>query len=330
MNTALVTGAAGFIGSHLVEHLVEQGVSVRAFVRYNSRNHWGWLETSPVRDQIQVIRGDIRDLDSVTDAMRGVDTVLHLAALIGIPYSYTSPLAYIRTNVEGTYNVVQAARTLGVSRVVHTSTSEVYGSAQYVPIDESHPLVGQSPYSASKIGADQMALSFYRAFELPVVVLRPFNAYGPRQSARAVIPTIIAQVASGARSIQLGTLEPTRDFTFVTDTAAAFAAAATSEAAVGQVINAGSGFEISIGDLARLIGEVMGVDLEVTQDPARIRPAASEVQRLFADSTRARELMGWTPAHGGLEGFKRGIAKTAAWFADPAHLAIYKADVYNT
>lgn len=330
MPTVLVTGADGFIGSHLVEALVERGDDVRAFVLYNSFNSWGWLdEVDPeVQDAVEVFAGDVRDPNGVREAMRGVDVVYHLAALISIPYSYHSPDTYVDTNVKGTLNVLQAARDLGTERVVHTSTSEVYGSAQFVPITEEHPLRAQSPYAASKIGADQMALSFYRSFDTPVSVIRPFNTYGPRQSTRAVIPTIITQIASGKRTIELGNLEPTRDFTYVKDTARGFMAVAGSEATVGEVTNVGSGFEISIGDLAELIGEAMNADIEVTTDPQRLRPDKSEVDRLFADASKAEQLTGWTPRYGGRDGFRDGLAETADWFTTPSNLEQYKTDVY--
>lgn len=327
----LVTGADGFIGSHLVEALVRQGADVRAFVLYNSTNSWGWLDRAgpDVAGRFEVFSGDIRDPHGVRMAMRDCRYVLHLAALIAIPYSYHSPDTYVDTNIKGTLNVVQAARELGVSRVVHTSTSEVYGTAQFVPITELHPVHGQSPYSASKIGADQIALSFNRSFGTPVTVLRPFNTYGPRQSARAVIPTIITQIAAGARSIRLGSLHPTRDFSFVSDTVAGFIAAAESDSAVGQVVNLGSGFEISIGDTAELIAEVMGAEIEIECDDARLRPQDSEVERLLSDTNKARELLGWGPEFGGRDGFARGLAKTAEWFVDPEHQRLYKHDRYN-
>lgn len=327
----LVTGADGFIGSHLTEYLVRLGHEVRAFVLYNSFGSWGWLDhcADDVRGRFEVFAGDIRDPHGVKTAMQGCDAVLHLASLIAIPYSYHSPDTYVDTNVKGTLNVVQAARELGVAKVVHTSTSEVYGTARYVPIDEEHPLQGQSPYSASKIGADQIALSFHAAFATPVAVLRPFNTYGPRQSARAVIPTVITQIAAGRRRIKLGALHPTRDFSFVTDTARGFVAAMESDAAIGTVTNIGSGFEISIGDTVRLIAEVMGVEVEIECDDQRLRPEKSEVERLFASYAKAATNLGWAPEYGGLEGFKRGLAQTAAWFSDPAHLARYKIDLYN-
>ncbi|MFC4161590.1 NAD-dependent 4,6-dehydratase LegB [Chitinimonas lacunae] len=330
MNKVLVTGADGFIGSHLVEYLLGRGYSVRAMVLYNAFNSWGWLDALPpaLRDAIEVVAGDVRDSRSVREALRGCDTVFHLAALIAIPYSYLAPASYIDTNVLGTLNVLEAARELGV-RVVHTSTSEVYGSAQRVPIDEDHPLQAQSPYAASKIGADQLALSYYRSFDLPVAVIRPFNTYGPRQSARAFIPTVIGQIAAGAREVRLGAVSPTRDLNYVLDTVRGFEAVARCDAALGQVINIGSNFEISVGDTAQLIAEVMGVEIELVCDEARLRPAASEVERLWADNRRAHELTGWQPDYAGVDGLRRGLALTAAWFRDPANLARYKVDRYN-
>lgn len=327
----LVTGADGFIGSHLTEELVRRGYKVRAFVLYNSFNSWGWLDhCSPqVKGQFEVFAGDIRDPHGVRTAMQECDAVLHLAALIAIPYSYHSPDTYVDTNVKGTLNVVQAARELGVSKVVHTSTSEVYGTARFVPITEDHPLQGQSPYSATKIGADQIAMSFYNAFNTPVVTLRPFNTFGPRQSARAVIPTVITQIANGRRQIKLGSVHPTRDFNYVSDTVRGFIAALESDRAIGEVINVGSNFEISIGDTARAIAEVMGVEIEIITDDQRLRPEKSEVERLWASNTKAKELLNWQPDYGGLDGFKRGLAETVAWFKQPDNLRGYKADIYN-
>ncbi len=327
----LVTGADGYIGSHLCEHLVAEGAEVRAFVFYNSFNSWGWLDDADerVKRSLDVFAGDIRDPHGVRRAMQGCDAVMHLAALIAIPYSYHSPDTYVDTNVKGTLNVVQAARELGLERVVHTSTSEVYGTARFVPITEDHPLQGQSPYSASKIGADQIALSFQRSFDTPVAVIRPFNTYGPRQSARAVIPTIITQLASGARRLELGALHPTRDFSHVRDTVRGFVSVAECDAAVGQVVNLGSNFEISIGDTARLIARLMRRDVEFASDAQRLRPAASEVERLWADNTRARELAGWTPEYAGAAGFERGLRETIDWFGVPQHLRRYKAGLYN-
>lgn len=327
----LVTGADGFIGSHLTEGLVRSGCNVKAFVLYNSFNSWGWLDSLPsdLRSELDVFAGDIRDPNGVRQAMQGCDIVLHLAALIAIPYSYHSPDTYVDTNIKGTLNILQAARELGIERVVHTSTSEVYGTAKYVPITEDHPLHGQSPYSATKIAADQLALSFYRSFGTPVAIIRPFNTYGPRQSARAVIPTIITQLASGQRRLKLGALHPTRDFNYVQDTVRGFTAIAESDKAVGEVINIGSNFEISIGDTVTLIAEIMGVDVEIAIDAQRLRPALSEVERLWADNAKARELVGWEPRYAGREGLKRGLAETAAWFSNPENLKNYKTGSYN-
>lgn len=327
----LVTGADGFIGSHLVEHLVGLGADVRAFVYYNSFNSWGWLDESDerIKRSIDIFAGDVRDPNGVRMAMQRCDVVFHLAALIAIPYSYHSPDTYVDTNVKGTLNVVQAARELGVERVVHTSTSEVYGTARFVPITEEHPLQGQSPYSASKIGADQIALSFQRSFATPVTVIRPFNTYGPRQSARAVIPTIITQIGTGASQIKLGATHPTRDFNYIDDTVGAFVAVAQADAAIGQVINVGSNYEISVGDTARLIARLMRREIDIVSDDQRLRPPASEVERLWADNSRARELAGWSPRFAGVEGLERGLAATIDWFGDAANLRRYKAGAYN-
>ena len=330
MKKVLVTGADGFIGSHLTEYLIRKGYSVRSFVLYNSFNSWGWLDSSPaeIKKELDIFAGDVRDPNGVRTAMKGCDTVLHLAALIAIPYSYHSPDSYVDTNIKGTLNILQAARDMGV-RVVHTSTSEVYGTAQFVPITEEHPLQGQSPYSASKIGADQLALSFYRSFEMPVSVLRPFNTYGPRQSTRAVIPTVITQVAAGMKEIHLGSLHPTRDFSFVTDTASAFEAVMNSDESIGKVLNGGSGFEISIGDLVKLIAEIKGADVSIVCENQRLRPGKSEVERLWADNSRLKELTGWQPQYGGLEGFKQGLKKTIEWFCNKDNLALYKVGQYT-
>jgi len=327
----MVTGADGFIGSHLTEALVREGHDVHAFVFYNAFNSWGWLDrcAPDVKGRFEVTAGDIRDGYGVRTAMKGCEAVLHLAALIAIPFSYHAPETYVDTNIRGTLNVLQAARELGVARVVHTSTSEVYGTARFVPITEDHPLQAQSPYSATKIGADHIALSFHASFGTPVAVIRPFNTYGPRQSARAVIPTIITQIANGARQVRMGAVAPTRDFSYVTDTVAGFVAALAAERSVGEVINLGSNFEVSIGDTARMIAEIMGADIEITTDDARVRPAGSEVERLWSQNAKARELLGWSPRFKGAEGFRQGLVETVAWFRDPTNLAGYKADRYN-
>jgi NAD dependent epimerase/dehydratase len=327
----LVTGADGFIGSHLTEELVRRGFNVRAFVLYNSFNSWGWLDHSgpAILKSLDVFPGDIRDPHGVKKAMEGCDVVMHLAALIAIPYSYHSPDTYVDTNMKGTLNVVQAARELGVQKVIQTSTSEVYGTAKFVPITEDHPLQGQSPYSASKIGADQMAMSFYLSFNTPISIIRPFNTYGPRQSARAVIPTVITQIANGQRKIKLGALRPTRDFNYVADTVRGFIAAAESDRSVGEVINIGSGHESSIAETVQLITEVMGVEVAIEADAVRLRPEKSEVERLLADNTKARDLLRWTPLYAGREGLKKGLAETVKWFTNPDNLKRYKTDRYN-
>ena len=329
--TILVTGADGFIGSHLTEALVRQGFKVRAFVLYNSFNSWGWLDKcgDDVKGNFEVFVGDIRDPHGVKEAMKGCDAVLHLAALIAIPFSYHSPATYVDTNIKGTLNVLQAAREQGIKRLIHTSTSEVYGTARFVPITEDHPLQGQSPYSASKIGADQLAFSFHSSFDLPVVTVRPFNTYGPRQSARAVIPTIITQIANGERTIKLGALTPTRDFTYIQDTVSGFIAALVSNRGLGEVINIGSNFEISIGETAQVIAEAMGVPIELISDKERLRPENSEVERLWADNAKFKDLFGWQPTYAGREGFKRGLVETIDWFTQPNNLRAYKSDIYN-
>jgi NAD dependent epimerase/dehydratase len=327
----LLTGAGGFIGSHLAEELVRRNFSVRAFVHYNSMSSHGWLDSSPpeIRDQLDMFAGDIRDPNGVRTAMKGCDAVLHLAALIAIPYSYQSPDTYVETNIRGTLNVLQAARDLDVGHVLHTSTSEVYGTAQFVPITEDHRLHGQSPYSASKIGADQLALSFERSFGTPVTVVRPFNTYGPRQSARAVIPTIITQIAAGQRAIRLGSIHPTRDFSYVADTVAGFIAALESKGGIGEVINIGSGFEISIGDTARMIAQLMDAKFEIEQDDLRVRPERSEVDRLWACNAKAQKLLGWSPRFGGVAGLRKGLEQTVAWFTRHENLSRYRATAYN-
>jgi dTDP-glucose 4,6-dehydratase len=329
----LVTGADGFIGSHVVEELLARGVEVRAFVMYNSFNSWGWLDRIPAvsRADIEVVAGDIRDRDCVRSAVRGCGGVLHLAALIAIPFSYIAPEAYLDTNVKGTLNLLTAARDLEVERFVHTSTSEVYGTARCVPIDEQHALHAQSPYAASKIGADQMALAFHASFATPVTVVRPFNTYGPRQSARAVIPTIIIQLLSGTNSIRLGAIHPTRDFSFVRDTARGLIAGlqAPAECALGEVINLGSGFEIAIVELAHEIAAVIGVPVEIAQEQERLRPEKSEVDRLWSNNTKAARLLGWRPIYGGKGGLRQGLSETVEWFRDPVNRDLYKPTIYN-
>jgi NAD dependent epimerase/dehydratase len=326
----LVTGAEGFIGSHLTEALVREGCSVRGMVWYNALGSWGWLDAMPfdIRRELEVVMADIRDVNSVRAAVDGCSVVFHLAALIGIPYSYRAPESYIDTNVHGTLNIVQAARELNVEKVIHTSTSEVYGTAQIVPIDENHPLRGQSPYAASKIGADQIAMSYYYSFSTPVAIARPFNTYGPRQSARAVIPTIIMQIASGVRSLRLGATQPTRDFNFVDDTVSGFIAIAKSGRTIGETVNIGSGYEISVGDTARLIADEFKADCEIETDESRLRPERSEVERLCANNERARTLTGWEPMYGGRDGLRAGIAITRKWFEEPANLARYRVGDY--
>lgn len=323
----LVTGADGFIGSHLVETLLKRGCDVRAFVFYNSFNTWGWLDSLPQEELrgIDVFAGDIRDPNGVATAMKGCDVVFHLAALIAIPFSYHSPDSYIDTNIKGTLNVLQAARQFGTERLLVTSTSEVYGTAQYAPIDEKHPFQGQSPYSATKIGADRLAESFYRSFETPVVIVRPFNTYGPRQSARAVIPTVITQLLSGASSIRLGSLTPTRDFNYVKDTAAGFVALAEADGAIGQEINIASGEEHSIGDIARTIIAEINPEATIVTDEQRMRPDASEVFRLIGDTTKLKGLTDWRPHYD----MKAGLQDTIAWFRIPENLSRYKAWLYN-
>ncbi|MET9804928.1 SDR family NAD(P)-dependent oxidoreductase [Streptomyces halstedii] len=326
---AAVTGAEGFIGSHLVEALVAAGHRVRAMAQYNSFSSYGWLETlsEEVLAQVEIVLGDVRDPGSVRGFAEGADCVYHLAALIAIPYSYRAPHSYVDTNVTGTLNVLEAVRALGTPRLVHTSTSETYGTAQTVPITEDHPIHTQSPYAASKAGGDRLADSYHASFGTPVVTLRPFNTFGPRQSMRAVIPTVIGQLAAGERVITLGDLRPTRDFTYVEDTARAFLAVGTADAGqvVGRTFNAGTGGEISVGDLVALIGKVTGTEVEVREDAERVRPAASEVMRLVADATRLRVTTGWAPAHD----LERGLARTAEFFQDPANLARYKTGIYN-
>ena len=326
MKKVLVTGADGFIGSHLVELLLENGYEVTAFCIYNSLGSWGWLDniSEHKKKQIDVVLGDIRDFNCIREAMKGCEIVFHLAALIAIPYSYLAPSSYVDTNINGTLNVLQAARELNLERVIHTSTSETYGSAQFVPITEDHPLVGQSPYSASKIGADQMAISYWKSFSLPTTILRPFNTYGPRQSNRAVIPQIITQIANKNKKVFLGATTPTRDFNFVKDTCEAFIKVAESKKTIGEVINSASSFEISIGKTALLIAEIMNQSIELISDQERIRPINSEVNRLFGSNSKIKKLTNWEPKYNDLEGFKKGLSKTIEWFLDNKNLALYK------
>ncbi len=331
MSKVLITGADGFMGSHLTEALVRQGHDVKAFVLYNSFSSWGWLDhcAEDVKGKFAVFAGDIRDPHGVKEAMKGCDVVLHLAALIAIPYSYHSPDTYVDTNIKGTLNVLQSVRELELEKLIHTSTSEVYGSARFVPITEQHPLQGQSPYSATKIAADQLAYSFFTSFGLPVIIARPFNTYGPRQSARAVIPTIITQIAHGKRQIKLGSVTLTRDFSYVQDTVAGFIAAMNSDQGLGEVVNIGSNFEISIGDTAHLIAKLMNADIEIVCDDQRVRPENSEVERLWACNDKAKHLLSWQPEYGGQKGLMRGLEKTIDWFRVPANSALYKAGLYN-
>lgn len=321
----LVTGADGFIGSHLAEMLVRRGAKVKALAQYNSFNNWGWLEDARNLEEMEILTGDVRDPHYCKHITKGVDAVFHLAALIAIPYSYVAPDSYVDTNVKGTLNICQAALDNGVGRVIHTSTSEVYGTARYVPIDENHPLQPQSPYSASKIAADAMAMSFFNSFDLPLTVARPFNTYGPRQSARAVIPTIITQIAAGKKEIKLGDVSPTRDFNYVEDTCRGFLALAESEKSVGETVNIGSNFEISVGETLELVKKIMESDVEFITDAQRIRPEKSEVHRLWCDNTKIRELTGFAPE----ETIESGLEKTIRWFTDPRNLQKYKTDIYN-
>lgn len=323
MKNILVTGAGGFIGSHLTELLVEKGFNVKAFVHYNSWNKWGWLDASSVKNKVEIITGDIRDYDSVFAAMQGCDTVFHLAALIGIPYSYVSPQAYIKTNIDGTYNVLQAARQLGVGKIMVTSTSETYGTAQYVPIDEKHPMVGQSPYSATKIGADQLAISYFKSFDLPVKIVRPFNTYGPRQSARAIIPTVISQILSGKEELKLGNLTPTRDLTFVKDTANGFYEIAKADGLFGEITNIGMSEEITIGNLVQMIADLIGTKVEIISDEQRIRPDKSEVERLFCDNSKIKANTVWTPNYN----LESGLKETIEWIRN--NQSYFKSDIYN-
>lgn len=321
----LVTGADGFIGSHLTEILLDMGCSVRALSQYNSFNYWGWLDDVGARDNLEVVCGDVRDPNYCREITKGIDVVFHLAALIAIPYSYVAPDSYVATNITGTLNICQAAKDNGCERVIHTSTSEVYGTAQYVPIDEKHPLQPQSPYSASKIGADAMAMSFHNAFDLPLTIARPFNTYGPRQSLRAVIPTIIAQIANGKKQITLGDVSPTRDFNYVLDTCRGFIELATHEKTVGETVNIGSNFEISVGDTLNLIKELMSSDVEFVTEEARLRPGKSEVFRLWCDNSRISDLTGFKPKYD----IRAGLQQTIDWFVQESNLNKFKANIYN-
>jgi dTDP-glucose 4,6-dehydratase len=323
MKKILITGAGGFIGSHLAEQCVKEGFGVRALVRYNSMNRWGWLEQSPCKSQMEVIAGDVRDFDLVNSSAKGCDAIFHLAALIGIPYSYVSPLAYIRTNIEGTYNILQAARGQGIKNVLVTSTSETYGTAQYVPIDEQHPLVGQSPYAATKIAADQMAVSYHRSFGLPVKIVRPFNTFGPRQSARAIIPTVITQILAGEKDINLGNLEPTRDFTYVQDTVEGFLAIYRAKKLWGEVTNIGTGVEISIKNLVEMIAGLLKSKVRIVEDTQRVRKKTSEVERLCCHNGKIRKYTDWRPRYD----LKKGLQETIHWIKQ--HQDLYKTEIYN-
>jgi NAD dependent epimerase/dehydratase len=327
----LITGAEGFIGSHLVERLVQSGFNVRAHVLYNSFGYNGWLESidSELKDNFEIFYGDIRDPQRIKQALNGCDIVLNLAALIAIPYSYHATKSYFDTNVYGLLNILNAANELSVDQVVHTSTSEVYGSAQYVPIDEKHPLVGQSPYSASKISADQLAVSYYRSFETPVKIIRPFNTYGPRQSARAVIPSIITQLLSDKKAISLGSLTPTRDFNYIQDTVSGYLAIIDSQLCFGEVVNIGSGFEVSIQETYEIIASLMSIEKEILSDFDRLRPQKSEVERLFCDNSKARKLLNFVPEFSGKQGFKSGLKRTIDWFSNSENTAKYNSDIYN-
>ncbi len=331
MDKILVTGADGFIGSHLVEQLIINGKKVKAFCMYNPNGSCGWIDSlSPeIRENIDIFLGDIRDYNCVYESAKDCSRIFHLAALIAIPYSYIAPKSYVDTNITGTLNVVSAAKALGIEKVTHTSTSETYGTAQFVPISEDHPLVGQSPYAASKIGADQIALSFWKSFETPISIIRPFNTYGPRQSTRAVIPTVITQIANGKKEINLGNLSPTRDFNFIYDTCQAFIAIDKSKETVGEIINACSSYEISIQDTVKLIAEIMNVEIKIIQNEKRFRPQNSEVNRLFGDNALIRKLTDWEPKYSGVEGFKKGLKKTIDWFVKNENLELYKTNGYH-
>ena len=331
MKKVLVTGADGFIGSHLVEALVKNNFDVKAFVMYNSFGSWGWLDhlDENLKKEIDIFMGDIRDPNGVRTAIKGSEIVFHLAALIGIPYSYHSPDSYVDTNIKGTLNVLQASKDFNIKQIIHTSTSEVYGSARFVPITEDHPLQGQSPYSASKIGADQLALSFFNSFDLPVSIIRPFNTYGPRQSARAVIPTIITQIIQGKEEIKLGSTSPTRDFSYISDTVDGFISTISAQNAIGEVINLGNSFEVSIGETALLISKLMNKEIKILSDEIRIRPLKSEVNRLYSSNQKAKKLINWEPKLKGIEGFTIGLERTIDWFTNQNNLLKYKDNFYS-
>ena len=331
MKKVIVTGADGFIGSHLVEALVKNNFDVKAFVMYNSFGSWGWLDhvEENVKKEIDIFMGDIRDPNGVRTAIKGSEIVFHLAALIGIPYSYHSPDSYVDTNIKGTLNVLQASKEFNINQIIHTSTSEVYGSAKFVPITEDHPLQGQSPYSASKIGADQLAMSFFSSFDLPVSIIRPFNTFGPRQSARAVIPTIITQIAKGKEEIKLGSTSPTRDFSYISDTVNGFISTISAQNSIGEIINLGNSFEVSIGETALLISKLMSREINILSDDIRIRPLKSEVSRLYSSNQKAKKLINWEPKLKGIEGFKKGLERTIDWFTNKNNLLNYRDNFYN-
>ncbi len=332
MISALVTGADGFIGSHLTEFLVEKGYKVKAFCQYNSFGYCGWLDSidKKVFEELDIIFGDIRDNQVVDSASKGVDVVFHLAALISIPYSYEAPLSYLETNVKGTLNVLNASNKNNIQRIVHTSTSETYGTAQYVPIDEKHPLVAQSPYAASKIGADQLAISYWKSFSTPVSIIRPFNTYGPRQSTRAIIPTVITQIFEKKHSIKVGNINPTRDFNYIKDTCKAFHEVSLSKSCLGEVVNSASNYEISILETINLIKDLMNADIEIESDTKKFRPDKSEVERLFGDNKKILSLTNWRPCYSGIDGFRLGLKETIDWFSEPNNLNKYNTNLYLT
>lgn len=331
MKKIFVTGADGFIGSHLVESLVKKGYDVKALVLYNSFNYWGWLDdiNESIKKSIEVVTGDIRDPFGIDNAIKDCDVVINLAALIAIPYSYSSPSSYVDTNIKGTLNILESTKKHNIQKLIHTSTSEVYGSAQYIPIDEKHPNIAQSPYAATKIAADQLVLSYYRSFDTPAGIVRPFNTYGPRQSNRAIIPTTITQILSGSKEIRLGNTHPTRDFSYIDDTVNGIIKSINSDEIIGNVINLGSGFEISINDTIKLITEIIGKDIEVISDKVRVRKKLSEVDQLLSDNTLAKKILKWEPKYSNIEGFKLGLQKTIEWFSNEQNRNKYKSDIYN-